>query len=141
MTRAPIAAAIALAVLVCPAGARAQDIVSELRLVAARVQAMLTSARRGSDAIRITCLDDKLSRAHAALAESRTARGPRPRRALRERARRILAEAEACVGTGSPRRGTVRETLVDPAIPAGDPSEVPEDGPFADRPPSASGYY
>ncbi len=135
--RAPIA----LAVLVCPAGARAQDIVSELRLVASRVQAMLTSARRGSDAIRVTCLDDKLSRAHAALAEARTARRPRPRRALQERGRRILAEAGACVGAGAPRHGTVRETLVDPAIPGGDPSEVPEGGLWADRPPSASGYY
>jgi hypothetical protein len=138
---ARIAIALASTVLVCPAVASAQDVVSELRLVATRVQAMLTAARRAGDAIRITCLDDKLSRAHAALTEARTARGPRPRRALRERAPRILLEAEACTGAPAPPRGTIRETVVDPTIPAGDPTAVPEDGPWVDRPPSASGYY
>lgn len=140
VTKKSSAAVLALVVLVCPASASA-DLVSELRLVAQRVQAMLTAARRGGDAIRIACLDDKLSRAHAAVTEAQTSRGPRRARSLRERARTIQAEAEACVGAGRPPRGIVRETVVDPNLPSGDTTLLPEGTVWVDRPPSASGYY
>lgn len=135
-----MAAVTAAELLVCAPDAHADDMVAEVRLVATRIQAMLTAARRASDAIRVTCLDDKLTRAHAAVSAARGARTARQQRALRERARQIAAEAEACTG-GPPVRGTSREVAIDPAIPAGDPTDMWEGSASVDRPPSASGYY
>lgn len=119
----------------------AQDLVSDLRTIASRIQAMLGAARRAHDAPRIACLDDTLSRAHAAVAEARTARGARIRRAIRERGRQITVDADRCLNIEPAPTGTVREVLVDPSIPNVDPTMAPEGVLWPDRPPSASGFY
>jgi len=132
--------AIAIGAAATPSPALGADAVAEVRLIATRIQSMLTAARRARDVIRVTCLDDKLTRAHAAVREVARARTRRVRSAIRQRARELVVEAERCSGT-EPIRGTVREVVVDPTVPRTDPTELPEGTLWMDRPPSASGYY
>lgn len=118
------------------------SLVAYVRTIATRITSMLAVARRARDTARQTCLDEKLTRAHAALADARTARIPRIQSAIRSRARDIALQAEAC---GRPEGEVIgrptRETIVDPSIPAEDPTLLDQETFVVERPPSASGYY